>query len=119
MWHKKLLKKWSGPFKIRERVNLVNYRTILINGKGKPDIVHSDKLKPYQERDVIEPLFEELHDDDDKEILGRELRDISAWDSTLLPGEVDPSETALQESLGESSETGRPRQSIKVPLRYL
>ena len=56
--HNKLVKKWCGPFKILRKINEVNYEILHISGKGKPDVVHVERLKPYQERDVTESDIE-------------------------------------------------------------
>lgn len=42
----KLQKKWKGPYLITKKLSDVTYR-IQESSRGKPKVVHSDKLKPY------------------------------------------------------------------------
>ena len=60
----KLQKKWKGPYLITKKLSDVTYR-IQESSRGKPKIVHSDKLKPYtgEER---EPWLEPGHHRDTK-----------------------------------------------------
>ena len=42
----KLQNKWKGPYLIISKLSDVTYR-IQESPKGKPKIIHSDRLKPY------------------------------------------------------------------------
>lgn len=46
----KLLLSWSGPYRVLERRNRVNY---LINEKGKSKLYHANLLKKYHPRAVV------------------------------------------------------------------
>jgi hypothetical protein len=51
---KKLLMAWSGPFKVLERRNRVNY---VIEEKGKPKLYHINLLKQYHRRHGTNLVF--------------------------------------------------------------
>lgn len=45
----KLLHRWLGPFKVLRQTTPVNYKVQLESGRGKTDIVHVVRMKPFFE----------------------------------------------------------------------
>ncbi|KZR95625.1 Uncharacterized protein APZ42_010543, partial [Daphnia magna] len=45
----KLLHRWLGPFKVLRKTTPVNYEVTSATGRGKTDIVHVIRMKPFFE----------------------------------------------------------------------
>jgi len=65
----KLLHRWLGPYLVLRELSPINYEVKLRSGRGKSDIVHVCKMKPYFEAQHGDPDCndEDRNDDSDKE----------------------------------------------------
>jgi len=140
----KLLHRWLGPFRVIRKTTPVNYEIQAASGKGKTDIVHVVKMKPFYQS-IVENEEEEDEDDDvdfdednndmDKEIpeeITETIEQIeTAHEPSIETEEIptpEPEEeavaapqekTALEEEVPPSGPRRSKRTGRKQPARYV
>lgn len=80
--------------------------------------MHTENLKPYYERDTIEPLFAELERDKPNEEPEELLRTVFSEELVLVPRKNHLGTILHEPSVDEPSVSERPRKNRKVTLRY-